>query len=225
MEKNCGIPYNPKRHYRAVKNIRRAFLNWQEKIETMFDAESAKMLIELLEDPETFTENQTIENYKKSEDIAIVNDDDTDDGDWAKAESSIRSTYMRFYKSTAGRSTPAVAFNRMRTSFTNRIMSKLVFDLNTKRQIRVLDVNPETGLTNLEQELLTYKIELIQELAGFTKTSLDNFNPYDADSLTATINKVLNDFVNQRFESGSEGVYDAFMILSNFNNLLESEFD
>ena len=225
MEKNCGIPYNPKRHYRTVQNIRRRYEDWQQKIIDLFDQESAEMLIALLQDPETFTENQTIENFKKSENVSIVNDDDTDDGDWAKAESSIRSTYMRFYKETAGGVTPAVAFNRMRTKFNNRIMSSLVFDLQTKKQIRVSELQPETNLDRLGQELLNYKIELIQTIAEFTKTSLDEFNPYDPYSLTATINKVLNDFVNQRFQSGSETVYNEFMILSNFNELLESEFD
>ena len=225
MEKNCGIPYNPKRHYRTVQNIRRRYEDWQQKIIDLFDQESAEMLIALLQDPETFTENQTIENFKKSENVSIVNDDDTDDGDWAKAESSIRSTYMRFYKETAGGVTPAVAFNRMRTKFNNRIMSSLVFDLQTKKQIRVSELQPKTNLDRLGQELLNYKIELIQTIAEFTKTSLDGFNPYDPYSLTATINKVLNDFVNQRFQSGSETVYNEFMILSNFNELLESEFD
>lgn len=225
MEKNCGIAYNPRRHYRTVKNIRKTQSNWQQKIIDLFNAESAEMLIELLQDPETFTENQTVENYKKSEDIVIVDDDDTNDGDWAKAESSIRSTYMRFYKQTAGGLTPAVAFNRMRTAFNNRVMSNLVFNLQTKKQISNTEIIPETGLTRLEQELLDYKVELIETIAEFTKTSLDEFNKYDPDSLTATINKVLNDFVNQRFQSGSETAYDAFMILSNFNSLLESEFD
>jgi hypothetical protein len=189
----------------------------------MFDSKSAEMLIELLQDPETFVEGQTIENYKKP-DLKIDDIDDSDDGDWANAESSIRSTYMRFYKQTAGGLTPAVAFSRMRTAFTNRIMSRLVYDLQTKTQIRNLDVNVN-GLTTLEQELLDYKVELIQEIAEFTKTPLTGFDPYNADSLNATINRVLNDFVVQRFESGSETVYNAFMILSNLNKLIESEFD
>ena len=128
------------------------------------------MLIELLQDPETFTEKQTVENYSKSNlAIDIANDDN--DGDWAKAETSIRSTYMQYYKKAAGAPTPAVAYNRMLVAFSNKIMSKLVFDLSTKTPIRVTDVIPNTGLTRLCQELLEYKIELIRTIAEFTKTS------------------------------------------------------
>lgn len=225
MAENCGSKYDPKIHFQRVKRLRRFSQNWKEEIFRFFEPESADMLIELLENPQMFTEEITLETYQKDNNLTIVDDDDSLDGDWAQQrDTSIRSLYHMDYNATAGRDTPAVAFNRMMKKFHDRVMSKLVFDLNTKRQIKVSEIIPEQGVDRLNYELLLYKKELLKRIAEFTNSSIDNISE-ESGELTKTINRVLSDYVNNKHAVGAEKVYDEFIILSNFDKLLESEFD
>lgn len=225
MAKNCGAVYDPDLHFKQVKRIRRFSDDWKKDISDLFEPDSASMLIELLENPQLFTEEQTLKTYQKNKTIELVDANDSLDEDWMQANTSIRNLYHTDYKATVGRVTPTVAFNRMMYKFHDRIMSKLVFDLETKRQIKVTEMLSEYNLDKLNFELLQYKKELIRNIAEFTHSDISELDTADNNTFAKILNNVLLDYSNQKKNDNSESVYDDYIVLANFNELLESEFD
>lgn len=127
-------------------------------------------------------------------------------------------------------------YNSMIRKFKNEIMSRVVFD-RTKTNPWINPTAKENGGNVLNNNLVKYKLKLIDDINTYLdKTTYVNHNDYNVQNGTAYDNGrivYLNDFVKEaltNFEkeititSGQEyqNALDAYVILSKFNELLES---
>jgi hypothetical protein len=128
-----------------------------------------------------------------------------------------------YYSQYNGVGNVTSSYNRMIREFTRKVMSNLVYDLENRQIINVTEQIDGTDRVNLF--LTDYKIELIESLREVTHSDLDSFDFSDPDDLTKAINKVLHDYKNIQLSDDAKSKYDDYVILSNFNKILEERFD
>jgi hypothetical protein len=133
---------------------------------------------------------------------------------------SVKGFYHSQYNGTGNITT---SFNKMIRDFTHRIMSTLVYDLENKQ---IVDVNEYVdGTDRLNLSLVDYKIELIESLREITHSDIDHLDLSDSDDLTKAINQILYDYKNLQFSPEASAKYNDYVILSNFNKILNERFD
>jgi hypothetical protein len=128
-----------------------------------------------------------------------------------------------YYSQYNGVGNVTSSYNRMIREFTRRVMSNLVYDLENKQIIDVTEQIDGTDRVNLF--LTDYKIELIESLREVTHSDIDSLDFSDPNDLTKAINKVLFDYKNLQLSDDAKPKYDDYVILSNFNKILEERFD
>lgn len=124
------------------------------------------------------------------------------------------------------------AYAQMQTKFKRDILSKAIFDidLQTGRYTFVDGTKLSergNGLTIVQENIISYKNELINALANvdnkITKNQLNS--DLTNEEYTSIINKAISEFENFLSYSDQEtleknGAYDAYVILKNFDRLI-----
>jgi hypothetical protein len=155
------------------------------------------------------------------DDTFNTGDDSTEDSySAAPTNMSVKGFYYSQYN---GVGNVTSSYNKMMREFTKKIMSNLVYDLDNKQ---IIDVTEQIdGVDRVNLFLSDYKIELIESLREVTHSDIDHLNFSDPSDLTKAINKVLFDYKNIALSDEAKPKYDDYVILSNFNKLLEERFD
>ena len=222
--KECGKFYDPKRDFASVKL--QTMLNpakWQDWVVSQFVDKDAEEIIKavLAGNFDINFKVTTISNDKTVEEVFNTNDDSTEDSYIAPpADMSVKGFYHNQYNGSGNITT---SFNRLMRRFTKHIMSNLVYDLEN---MQIVDVSENVdGTDRLNLFLTDYKIELIESLREITHSNIDSFDLSNSEDLTRAINKVLFDYKNLQFSPEASAKFDDFVILSNFNKLLNERFD
>lgn len=221
--KECVNVYNPSRDFANVQL--EILLNpggWQDWVKSNFAERDAGEIIEAVNNGTFDMDFKVPEKTNVAPDDTFnVDDDSTEDSYNAiPANMSVKGFY---YSQYTGVGNVTSSFNRMMREFTKRIMSNLVYDLENKQIIDVTEQIDGTDRVNLF--LTDYKIELIESLREVTHSDIDHLNFSDPNDLTKAINKVLHDYKNIQLSDEAKPKYDDYVILSNFNKLLEERFD
>ena len=222
--KECGKFYDPKRDFASVKL--QTMLNpakWQDWVVSQFVDKDAEEIIKavLAGNFDINFKANTVSNEKTIEEVFNTNDDSTEDSYVAPPiDMSVKGFYHSQYNGSGNITT---SFNRLMRKFTKHIMSNLVYDLEN---MQIVDVSENIDGTNRLNLFLTdYKIELIESLREITHSDVDSFDLSNSEDLTRAINKVLFDYKNLQFSPEASAKFDDFVILSNFNKLLNERFD
>lgn len=220
--KECGNFYNPTTDFANVKLQTVLNPNWRGWVTSQFVKKDAEEIISaVLEGKFDQTFKIALKTNDVSESTFDTNDDSTEDVYSAvPSDMSVKGFYHSQYNGTGNITT---SFNKMMRDFTHRIMSTLVYDLENKQ---IVDVNEYVdGTDRLNLSLVDYKIELIESLREITHSDIDHLDLSDSDDLTKAINQILYDYKNLQFSPEASAKYNDYVILSNFNKILNERFD
>lgn len=101
--------------------------------------------------------------------------------------------------------------DRMATRFFEDVISKVLYDKTAGKYLE-----PSTELVN--NALYQYKLELLQKLWDFT--GIDHSSDVADEDLTLAMSRTFNDFLSKFKSNDSDEYYDTYVILKNFNKLL-----
>lgn len=131
-------------------------------------------------------------------------------GEQSDDEVSVRANYVGDFRGYA----------RMVTAFKKRIISDSVYDMKTGSFI---DADKEVkGITTLNRNLFAYKVELINDLLKALDRPPISID-IESDTAATELTKYIN-LVKSAYETSSLSVnqaWDSYVILTNFNKLLE----
>ena len=133
-------------------------------------------------------------------------------GEQADDEISIRANYVGDFRGYA----------RMITEFKKRIISYSIYNINDNKFINADEsIN---GITTLNRNLFAYKVELVNDLLkaiGRSPIYIDIESDTAATELTNYINLAKSAYESSSL--GSNQSWDSYVILTNFNKLLEEQ--
>ncbi len=184
---------------------------------------------QLANDPDKFIE-WTKDNFINAQQARVLSDDGTSSfttklnliaHNLNEAPEKVDSIKVYYANNSSG-------YNNCITSFKRNIVEASLFNKNASEQDRWIDantINEKTGLNLLNEHIVNYKVELINKIRGaFGKSSWTvDFNDPNAD---ATLSLMINDAIRLVDENSNitsddfAQVYQAYVILKNFNKLL-----